>query len=68
MSGLMVTDEMLELKEKLQVVEDELRELRETRTIQSRERQAGDDDLAKSINSIVEKIELLSEKLARGQE
>lgn len=64
MAGVMVTDELLELKKKLNDVEGDLKTLRESRNLQSRERKAGDDDLAKGIEKAAEKIEKLSAILA----
>lgn len=64
MAGIMVTDELAELKKRFTDVEGELKSLRESRNLQSRERKAGDEDLAKGIDKAVENIERLSKMLA----
>ena len=64
MAGVMVTDEMLELKRKAELLEKEVTELRESRMLQSRERQEGDGELAKGLEAIAEKIETLSKRLS----
>ena len=63
MAGVTVTDELLELKKQLANLEDEHRVLKETRMIQSREKKAGDDDLARGIANAAERIDALSKKL-----
>jgi len=60
---VMVTDEMLELKKRVTSLEGELKTLSESRNLQSRERQAGDDDLAKGIDKAAQNIEKLSAAL-----
>ena len=64
MAGVMVTDEMLELRKKVETLEKEVNELRETRTLQSREKQEGDGELAKGLDVLAAKIETLSRKLS----
>jgi len=64
MAGVMVTDQVLELKEKVLKLEQEITELKETKMLRSREKQSGDDDLAKGIVETAEKIEKLCEKLS----
>lgn len=63
MAGVMVTDEMLEMKKRVDSLESEMARLRENGALQSREKQAGDDDLAKSIEGIAQSIEALSKRL-----
>lgn len=66
MAGIMVTDELQELKKKFNEIESELKSLRESRNLQSRERKAGDDDLAKGIEKAALNIEKLSKLLTTG--
>jgi len=63
MAGVMVTDEMLELKRKLAAAEAELARLRDAGDSQSRERQEGDDALTHGIIEAAKKIEELSRKM-----
>ncbi|MEM9277113.1 MAG: cell division protein ZapA [Pseudomonadota bacterium] len=63
MAGIMVTDEMLELKKKLSSLETELAALKDSGLSQNRKRQAGDEELTKGINEAAEKIEELSRKM-----
>lgn len=63
MAGVMVTDEMLELRKKLAKVEAELAVLRDAGAMQSRERQAGDEELTAGINAAADKIEALNRKM-----
>ena len=64
MAGVMVTDKVDELEEKLAKLEAELVKVKETKAIESRQKQAGDDDLAKGIKDAAKKIEQLSLKLS----
>lgn len=66
MAGVMVTDEMLELKKKLANAEAELAVLKDAGALQNRERQAGDEELTAGINEAAKKIEELSRKMANG--
>lgn len=63
MAGVMVTDEMLELKKSVSKLEEKIGALKENGALQSREKQAGDDELAKSIDGIAKMIETLNKKL-----
>ncbi|MEM9332438.1 MAG: cell division protein ZapA [Pseudomonadota bacterium] len=63
MAGVMVTDEMLELKKKLAEVEKELASLKDQDVVLNRERQAGDEELSQGINEAAQKIEELSRKM-----
>ena len=63
MAGVMVTDEMEEMRAKIEALEEEVNDLKENRAIQSREKQAGDDDLAKGIIEAAKKIEQLNSRL-----
>ena len=63
MAGVMVTDEMLELKKSVASLEESVENLKENGALQSREKQAGDDELAKSIDGIAKMIEGLNKKL-----
>lgn len=63
MAGVMVTDEMFELKKKISDLEAELKISRETGAIQSREKQAGDDELAKAIEEVAKTVEGLGKRL-----
>lgn len=63
MAGVMVTDEMLELKKRVASLEETVDSLKENGALQSRKKQAGDDELAKSIEGIAKTIEALSKKL-----
>ncbi len=63
MAGVMVTDEMLELKKRVEALEQTVSTLKENGALQSREKQAGDDELAKSIEGIAKMIEGLNKKL-----
>lgn len=63
MAGVMVTDRVDELEEKLSKLEAELVKVKESKAIESRQKQAGDDDLAKSITDAAKKIEQLNSKL-----
>jgi len=64
MAGVMMMDEVLELKEKVSKLENKLNELTNTQMLSSRETKSGDEQLAKGIMEAAEKIEKLSEKLA----
>lgn len=64
MAGVMVTDKVDELEEKIARLEKELAQLKESKAISSREKQAGDDDLAKSIKKAVQQIDKLSARLS----
>jgi len=64
MAGVMVTDKVDELEEKLAKLEAELVKVKESKAIASRQKQAGDDDLAKGINDMARKIEQLAAKLS----
>ena len=64
MAGVMVTDKVEELTEKLEKLEADFKNLKESKAIESREKQAGDDDLAKSIIDSAKKISKLSSKLS----
>ncbi len=64
MAGVMITDEMLELKRKVDSLEQELKKVKETGALQNRERQEGDDDLARNIIDVAKKIEKLNTRLA----
>jgi len=64
MAGVMMTDEVLELKEKVTNLEEELSSLKETSMLKSRDVQSGDKELAKSILEAAEKIEKLSDRLS----
>jgi len=64
MAGVMVTDKVDELEEKIAKLEAELEKVKESKAIASREKQAGDDDLAKGIRDAAKKIDTLSQKLA----
>lgn len=57
MAGIMVTDELLELKRKVERLDAEVNSLRESGANGDRQRQAGDDALAASIEEIAKKIE-----------
>lgn len=63
MAGVMVTDEVLELKKQLSSLRSEISNLKENKALQSREKQAGDDELAKSIESVAKTIEGLNKRL-----
>ena len=63
MAGVMVTDEMLELRRKLAAAQDELARLRESGDSQFRERQEGDEALTQGINDAAKKIEDLSRRM-----
>ncbi|MEM7290230.1 MAG: cell division protein ZapA [Pseudomonadota bacterium] len=63
MAGVMLTDEMQELQKKVDGLQDELAQLQESGALQSREKQAGDGELAKSIDTIAKTIEQLNKKL-----
>ncbi len=63
MAGVMVTDDMLELQKKVAKLEAEVSTLKETGAIQSREKQSGDDELAKSIEEIAATVERLGKRL-----
>lgn len=63
MAGVMVTDEMLELQKKVANLEAELVSLRETKAVQSREKQNGDDELAKAIEQVASTVEGLGKRL-----
>ncbi len=65
MAGVMVTDKIDELSEKIKKLEAELVQVKESKAINSREKQAGDDDLAKSIKNAAKQIDKLSLKLSR---
>lgn len=64
MAGVMVTDEVLELKDKVAKLEQEVSELKNTKMLSARDTKSGDKELAKGIIEAAEKIEKLSEKLA----
>lgn len=64
MAGVMVTDKVDELQEKIAKLESELIKTKESKAIASRQQQAGDDDLAKSILDAAKKIESLNARLA----
>ena len=64
MAGVMVTDEMLELKKTVERLTKEVEELSETRLIQSREKQRGDGELADGLDRLAQRVEALSQKLA----
>ena len=66
MAGIMVTDEMLELKKKLAAAEAELASMKDTGALKNRERQAGDEELMEGINAAAKKIEDLSRKMVRA--
>jgi len=66
MAGVMVTDELLELKKRMASLEETIEGLKENGALQSREKQAGDDELAKSIDGIAKMIESLNKKLGGG--
>ena len=66
MAGVMVIDELLEIKKKLARTEQELAQVRVTGDSRNLERQAGDDELTKSLNDAAGKIESLSKKLIAG--
>ncbi len=57
MAGIMVTDELMELKRKVERLDAEITALRETGASGDRQRQDGDDALAASIEEIAKKIE-----------
>jgi cell division protein ZapA len=64
MAGIMMTDEMLMLKKKTEMLEAEIANLRETGALQSREKQTGDDELASNIETVAKKIELIAGKMS----
>ena len=64
MAGIMVTDELTELRSRVEEVEGELKSLKESRNLQSRERKAGDDDLARGIDKAAASIERLTTMLS----
>ena len=64
MAGIMVTDELTELRSRVEEVEGELKSLKESRNLQSRERKAGDDDLARGIDKEAASIERLTTMLS----
>lgn len=64
MAGVMVTDEMLELKKRVGHLEGEIQRIKDNAGLQSREKQAGDDELAKTIEDIARSIEGLNKRLA----
>ncbi len=64
MAGIMVTDELTELRSRVEEVEGELKSLKESRNLQSRERKAGDDDLARGIDKAASSIERLTTMLS----
>lgn len=64
MAGVMVTDEMQELKKKVETLETEIESLRENGALMSRKKQAGDDELAKTIESVAKNIEKLNKRLS----
>ncbi len=66
MAGVMVTDEMLEIKKKLALVEAELARVQDAGVSQIRERQEGDEELTQSLNEVAKKIEDLSRKMSSG--
>ena len=63
MAGIMVTDEVLELKRRVGELENEVKQIAENRALQTREKQAGDDELAKTIEDIAKTIEGLNRRL-----
>lgn len=64
MAAIMVTDELLEIKKKMSELEQTVDHLHESNMLNSREKQAGDDELAKGIESVAKKIEKLNERLS----
>lgn len=66
MAGVMVTDELLELKEKLSKTEAELAKVKDSSLLQNREKQAGDEELSQAIIEAASKIENLSKKMAKS--
>ena len=64
MAGVMVTDKVDELEEKISNLEKELAQLKESKAISSREKQAGDDDLANGIKKAADQINKISAKLS----
>ncbi len=64
MAGVIVTDKVDELEQKLSKLEAELAKVKESKAIASRQKQAGDDDLAKTISDAAKKIDQLSLKLS----
>ncbi|MEM7068488.1 MAG: cell division protein ZapA [Pseudomonadota bacterium] len=66
MAGVMVTDELIEVKKKLEKVESELAQLKDTGDSQTLERQEGDAELTKGLNDAAAKIEELSKQMIKG--
>ncbi len=66
MAGVMVTDELLELKEKLRKTEADLVKVKDNSLLQNREKQAGDEELSQAILEAAGKIETLSKKMAKS--
>lgn len=64
MAGVMVTDEMLELKKKLEKLEQEVSELKSVRDQQMADQLSGNDMLAEQLEAAAKKIEKISAKLA----
>ena len=64
MAAIMVTDELLEMRKRMAELEQTVVQLNESSMLNSREKQAGDDELAKGIESIAEKIEKLNDRLS----
>ena len=63
MAGVMVTDEMLELKKTVSKLENQMEDLQSNSALRSREKKDGDDELAENLNSLAGKIEALGAKL-----
>ena len=66
MAGIMVTDELLELKRRVERLDAEVTSLRENGANEHQQRQAGDDELAKSIEDIAKKIEAMGGMLTNS--
>ena len=63
MAAIMVTDELLEERKKKEALELDLKTIRESRATVQRDKQAGDDELARSIDEAASRIETICEKL-----
>ncbi len=64
MAAIMVTDELLEERKRNSVLEQDLKTIRESRETVSRQREAGDDELARNIEEAANRIEQLCDKLS----
>lgn len=65
MASIMVMDELQELKKKHSLLEKELDSIKNETDLKSREREDGDDELARAISEAASRIEAIGRKVTK---